>query len=139
MNRLEPAPNPAAITPAARPRLSGNHFNATPMHPQYTMAAPTPATAYEAYNVVSDCACPNPAQPSPHMTPAMVIRTLGPRLSIIQPHSDMAQVSSAMNSVQPHWTSDSFQPVALVSGPVNSVQPYCGFAIMIIAVTAAPS
>ncbi len=26
----EPAPNPAAVMPAARPRLSGNHFSALP-------------------------------------------------------------------------------------------------------------
>src|ERR1019366_1003024 len=102
------------------------------------MAAPIPASAYDAYNAVSDDACPNPAHPTPQKTPAIVIRTRGPRLSIIHPHRDMAQVSSAMKSVQPHWTSESFQPVALVNGPVNSVQPYCRLAIMIIAVTAAP-
>ena len=26
----EPAPNPAAVRPAARPRWSGNHFSALP-------------------------------------------------------------------------------------------------------------
>ncbi len=69
----------------------------------------------------------------------MVISTRGPRLSISHPDRVMDQVSSAMNSVQAHCTSESFQPVALVSGPVNRVQPYCRLAIMIIAVTAAPS
>jgi len=38
-----PAPNPAAVAPAARPRRSGNHFNALPTQVPYTEPAPTPA------------------------------------------------------------------------------------------------
>ena len=43
-----PPPNPAAMIPDARPRRSVNHFNASPMEPPYTSAAPTPAVAYNA-------------------------------------------------------------------------------------------
>ena len=39
----EPAPKPAAVMPAARPRLSGNHFSALPMQVPYTPPAPMPA------------------------------------------------------------------------------------------------
>ena len=48
-----------------------------------------------------------------------------------------AQVSKAMKSVNPHWTSDSFQCVAARMGSTNRVQAYCRFAIIIIATTAA--
>src|ERR1044071_4429312 len=82
-------------------------------------------------------ACPRPAQPRPHNTPAMVIRIRGPCLAIIHPLSGIAHVSSAMKSVHAHWISDSFQCVAAVSGPVKSAQPYCKFAIITMATTAA--
>src|SRR5229473_690253 len=39
--RAEPAPNPAAVMPAARPRLSGNHFSALPTQVQRTPPART--------------------------------------------------------------------------------------------------
>ncbi|SAL81544.1 hypothetical protein AWB66_06434 [Caballeronia telluris] len=39
-----PAPKPAAVRPAARPRLSGNHLSALPTHVPYTHPAPMPAT-----------------------------------------------------------------------------------------------
>ena len=38
-----------------------------------------------------------------------------------------------------HWMSDSFQPVPCCSGLTNSVQAYCRFAIMIIAISDAHS
>ena len=44
-----------------------------------------------------------------------------------------------MNSVNAHWMSDSFQPVPACIGLTNSVQAYCRFAIMIIAITDATS
>ena len=44
MNSAAPEPNPAAIIPAARPRLSGNHLSPMPIEPQYTSAAPKPAS-----------------------------------------------------------------------------------------------
>ena len=44
-----------------------------------------------------------------------------------------------MNSVNAHWMSDSFQPVAVCIGLTNSVHEYCRFAIMIIAMSDATS
>src|SRR5205823_13253985 len=38
----EPAPNPAAVSPAASPRRPGNHFTALPIHVPYTAPAPMP-------------------------------------------------------------------------------------------------
>ncbi len=38
-----------------------------------------------------------------------------------------------------HWISDNFQPVACCIGLTNSVQEYCRFAIMVIAITDATS
>ncbi len=37
-----PAPKPAAVAPAARPRRSGNHFSALPTQVPYTAPAPMP-------------------------------------------------------------------------------------------------
>ena len=44
-----------------------------------------------------------------------------------------------MNSVNANWMSESFQPVPSCSGWTNSVQAYCRFAIMIIAMSDAHS
>ena len=44
-----------------------------------------------------------------------------------------------MNNVNAHWMSDSFQPVPACIGLTNSVQAYCRFAIMTIAITDATS
>ncbi len=38
-----PAPKPAAVKPAASPRLSGNHLSAVPTQVPYTQPAPMPA------------------------------------------------------------------------------------------------
>ena len=42
----EPAPKPAAVMPAASPRLSGNHFRALPTQVPYTAPAPMPAITW---------------------------------------------------------------------------------------------
>src|SRR5580698_5636460 len=65
------------------------------------------------------------------------MKVRGPRRSIIQPEKGMTQVSKAMKNVKPHWTSDSFQWLTAMIGLTNSVQPYCRFAIIIMATTAA--
>ena len=59
--------------------------------------------------------------------------------SISQPEQGMAHVSKKMNNVKPHCTSLNFQCVAARIGSTNNVQAYCKFAIIIIAITAAPS
>ena len=56
-----------------------------------------------------------------------------------QPSSGCTQVWKRMNSVNANWMSESFQPVPFCSGLTNSVQAYCRFAIMIIAMSDAPS
>ena len=63
----------------------------------------------------------------------------GPRRSINQPSSGCTQVWKRMNSVNANWISESFQPVAFCSGGTKSVHAYCRFAIMIIAMSDAPS
>src|SRR5262245_36963525 len=40
--KAEPAPNPAAVNPAASPRRSGNHLRALSVAVPYTMPAPRP-------------------------------------------------------------------------------------------------
>ena len=69
----------------------------------------------------------------------MVVKMRGPMRSMIQPSSGMTQVSKTMNSVKPHWISESLQPVAWRMGSTNSVQAYCRLAIMIIATSEAES
>ena len=48
----DPAPNPIAVRPAAKPRRSGNHFNALPTHVPYTAPAPAPDMAAATYSIV---------------------------------------------------------------------------------------
>jgi len=43
--KAEPAPKPAAVRPAARPRRSGNQRRALPMQVPYTPPAPMPPSA----------------------------------------------------------------------------------------------
>ena len=69
----------------------------------------------------------------------MVMKVRGPSRSISQPESGIVHVITAMKIVNPHCTSDSFQCVADIMGWTNSVQAYCRFPIMIIAMTAAMS
>jgi hypothetical protein len=45
MVSAEPAPNPMAVSPAAKPRRSGNHLSALPMQVPYTAPAPMPPIA----------------------------------------------------------------------------------------------
>src|SRR5580692_4163256 len=119
-----PDPNPAAIRPDARPSLSGNHFNPTIVEPQYTSAAPTPASEYRKYNPIRVCAYPMADHPTAHITPPTDINTRGPRRSMNRPAKGWTQVSNAMNSVKPHCTADNFQPVAAMIGFTNSAQAY---------------
>jgi hypothetical protein len=56
-----------------------------------------------------------------------------------QPSSGCTHVWKRMKSANAYWMSDSFQPVPRCSGCTNSVQAYCRFAIMIIAMSDATS
>ena len=69
----------------------------------------------------------------------MLMNNRGPMRSISHPWQGWAQVWNRMNNVAATWMSDSFQPVPSCSGFTNSVHAYCRFAIMIIAISEAPS
>src|SRR5215471_20875775 len=92
----EPAPKPAAVKPAARPRLSGNHFSALPTHVPYTPPAPIPAITAAAYSSGSVVAYAfiTHARPAQIAPPATTGR--GPNLSTNQPSSGTNQVSVTM-------------------------------------------
>ncbi len=51
----------------------------------------------------------------------------------------MVHVITAMKKLNPHCTSDNFQPVADMIGWTAIVHAYCRFPIMIMAITAAAS
>src|SRR5712692_5804469 len=124
----DPAPKPAAVSPAASPRWSGNHFSALPIAVPYTTPAPRPANAYEPYRAVSDSAFPLPTQPSPARTPPSITRSLGPNLSTSHPSNGTSQVSSRTNTVNVTWISACSCPRCFCSGGTKSVHPYWKFA-----------
>src|SRR3954447_8477022 len=80
-----------------------------------------------------------PHQPNAQRTPAIVMKVRGPRRSISQPESGIVQVITAMKKLNPHCTSDNFQPVADMIGWTAMVHAYCRFPIIIMATTAAAS
>ncbi len=91
------------------------------------------------YIIGSVVTSPRPAHPTPHITPAAVMKRRGPSRSIRNPCAGCTHVWNRMNSVNAHWMSDSFQPVACCIGLTKSVHAYCRLAIMIIAITDATS
>src|SRR6185503_17016611 len=80
-----------------------------------------------------------PAQPSPHRSPAALMKPRGPSRSMSHPSRGCTQVWKRMDSVNANWMSESCQPVFACSGETKNVQAYCRLAIMIIAITDAPS
>src|SRR4051812_25647054 len=118
------------MIPAARPRSFVNHFNADPMQPPYTSAAPTPASTYSVYSCGSVVTMPRPAQPTPHSTPAIVVNTRGPRRSIRKPCAGCTHVGNRLTSVTAAGGADGFQPVPTGSGSTTGVQAYCRLAII---------
>ena len=64
------------------------------------------------------------AHPTPQSTPATVMKARGPSRSISQPEQGMIQVSSAMNSVKAHCTSERAQPCAARIGSTKKVHAY---------------
>src|SRR5213076_2695417 len=85
MVAAEPAPKPAAVKPAAKPRRSGNHFRAVPTQVPYTAPAPMPLIAAAIYSVVSEPAKEFITQPRPHSRPPNSTTGRGPHLSTAQP------------------------------------------------------
>src|SRR5450631_710835 len=88
-----PAPNPAAVSPAARPRLSGNHFSALPTQVPYTQPAPMPAMTAAAYSSASEVAYELMTQPRAASIAPPAITGRGPNLSTSQPSIGTSQVS----------------------------------------------
>src|SRR6476620_8295516 len=93
MVTAEPAPKPAAVKPAAKPRRSGNHFNALPTHVPYTAPAPIPLTTAAKYNIGRESANELMNQPRPHNTPPTITTGRGPNLSTNQPSIGTNHVS----------------------------------------------
>src|ERR1700758_540496 len=87
-----PAPKPAAVAPAARPRLSGNHFSALPTQVPYTAPAPTPAIAAAAYRNGSVSAYAFIAHAIPHSRPPTRTTMRGPNRSTRYPSIGTSQV-----------------------------------------------
>src|SRR5258708_17503170 len=92
-----PAPKPAAVKPAARPRLSGNHFNALPTQVPYTQPAPIPAMTAAVYNSANVVALASMIQPSPANIAPAAITGRGPNLSTKYPSIGTNQVSTRIN------------------------------------------
>src|SRR5262249_54239249 len=82
-------------------------------------------------------AYPSEHQPAPQRTDARVMNMRGPSRSISQPERGIVQVITAMKTVNPHCTSDSFQCVAAINGWTHIVQAYCRLPIIAIEMTAA--
>src|ERR1035437_9180023 len=89
-----PAPKPAAVRPAARPRLSGNHLSALPTQVPYTQPAPIPEITAPAYSIVSESANEFMTQPKPPSMAPKAITGRGPNLSTAQPSIGTSQVST---------------------------------------------
>src|SRR5258708_40064938 len=94
-----PAPKPAAVKPAARPRLSGNHLSAVPTQVPYTQPAPIPAITAATYNSTRLLACASMIQPSAAHTEPPITTGRGPNLSTSQPSIGPTHVSVTLKTV----------------------------------------
>src|ERR1700694_3687954 len=95
-----PAPKPAAVKPAAKPRLSGNHFSALPTQVPYTQPAPIPAMTAAAYNSINVVALASMTQPSPAKIAPAAITGRGPNLSTRYPSTGTSQVSTKIKKAK---------------------------------------
>src|SRR5574340_251562 len=125
-----PAPNPAAVSPAASPRLSGNHFNALPTQVPYTLPAPIPPLIAEKYSTPSDVAYELMIHDSPARIPPTSTTGRGPNWSISQPSIGVSQVSQSTKIENATWIAARVQPNFCDIGLTKSVQPYCRLAII---------
>src|SRR5436190_18595071 len=98
-----PAPKPAAVSPAARPRRSANHLSALPTHVPYTAPAPTPDTAAAVYSAVSELACEFSTHAIATTTPPNMTTMRGPNLSTNHPSTGTSHVSVATKIVKAIW------------------------------------
>src|SRR5665647_911547 len=123
-----PAPNPAAVRPAARPRLSGNSFSALPTQVPYTEPAPTPAITAAKYSCGSVVAYESIVQPSAARMAPNAITGRGPYLSTSQPSTGTNQVSTRIKIENDNWMADRPQWFLASNGLTNKVQAYCRLA-----------
>src|SRR5919197_5331799 len=94
-----PAPKPAAVSPAASPRRSANHFNALPTHVPYTAPAPTPDIAAARYSIGSELANELSAHAIATTPPPNMTTMRGPKRSTNQPSTGTSHVSVATKIV----------------------------------------
>src|ERR1700690_3236892 len=95
----DPAPKPIAVTPAANPRRSANHFSALPTQVPYTAPAPTPARSSAKYSAGSDVAIEGSVHAMATTMPPKVTTIRGPNLSTNQPSIGTSHVSVATKIV----------------------------------------
>src|SRR5438477_10328630 len=98
-----PAPKPAAVSPAANPRRSANHFSALPTQVPYTAPAPTPATAAATYNAGNELANEFSVHASATTAPPNITTMRGPNRSTNQPSIGTSHVSVATKIVNAIW------------------------------------
>src|SRR5499425_2950709 len=95
MVSADPAPNPAAVKPAASPRRSANHLSALPTQVPYTAPAPMPEIAPPKYSMGRVDAWELMSQAMATSTPPTATTIRGPNLSTIQPSIGTSHVSIA--------------------------------------------
>ena len=88
-----PAPKPAAVAPAARPRLSGNHFSELPEQVPYTAPAPAPVRIWAKYRNPKLEALEQRIQPMVLKMAPKIMTGRGPNLSTPHPSRGTSQVS----------------------------------------------
>src|ERR1700709_486297 len=99
----DPAPKPAAVMPAAKPRRVGNHFSALPTQVPYTAPAPTPPIAAARYRSGKDEATEFRAHAIAHNKPPATTTGRGPYLSTRYPSIGTSQVSVTTKIVNATW------------------------------------
>src|SRR5581483_5546150 len=105
-----PAPKPAAVSPAASPRLSGNHLSALPTQVPYTAPAPIPPITAEKYSMPSELAYELRIHEIPARMPPTSTTGRGPNRSISQPSTGTSQVSHSTKTENATWIAAFVQP-----------------------------
>src|SRR5215510_7768325 len=134
-----PAPNPAAVSPAARPRRSANHLSALPTHVPYTAPAPTPEIAAAVYSIGNELANEFNVQAPATTIPPNMTTIRGPNRSTNHPSIGTSHVSVATKIVNATWMLVRPQWNFASIGSTKYVHPYCRFAIITMQTTPATS
>src|SRR5262245_57638114 len=127
--KAEPAPNPAAVNPAASPMRSGNHLRPLPVAVPYTMPASRPPAIAPTYNHARVLAHELITQASPTMIPPKPTINVGPKRSTRYASNDTNQVSVSTNKVNATWIAATPHLCCLSIGTTKSVHPYCRLAM----------